>query len=78
MTVCERDVQKPAVKPISLNMYTLIKSCSNDTIMVKTFPKFVLLGESVTQGAFGLDGYRTAMLSDVSSRIQRWSSSLLT
>ena len=33
--------------------------------MVKTFPKIVLLGDSLTEGAFGIDGYGTAMVSDV-------------
>lgn len=34
--------------------------------MVKSFPTFLLLGDSLTEGAFGVDGYGSAMVADVS------------
>ena len=34
--------------------------------MVKIFPRILLLGDSLTEGAFGVDGYGSAMVADVS------------
>lgn len=34
--------------------------------MVKNFPRILLLGDSLTEGAFGVDGYGSAMVADVS------------
>jgi hypothetical protein len=35
--------------------------------MVKSYPKIILLGDSLTEGAFGIDGYGSAMVADVSA-----------
>jgi hypothetical protein len=35
--------------------------------MVKSYPKIILLGDSLTEGAFGVDGYGSAMVAEVSA-----------
>ncbi|KAH8085174.1 SGNH hydrolase-type esterase domain-containing protein [Filobasidium floriforme] len=36
--------------------------------MVKSYPKILLLGDSLTEGAFGVDGYGSAMVADYAAK----------
>jgi hypothetical protein len=40
--------------------------------MVRSFPKIILLGDSLTEDAFGIEGFGSAMVSDVSLTVARY------